>query len=208
MGYGAELFIDFTFSRSISVMVSRDDTFKHFVSISSSHYVSRFLPQVVYECLESSKENFSSLSGIYIAKGPGSFTALRILISYIKGIHAATSTPIYAYNSTDWMAYYILRAKAKVRSPFSIGFYSGAKNFYYFAEYEVEDDVPVLRRTGIVEGEGKTDFSDSDIEKEIGAKYMFYLHLVKKPEVADVAKLQPNYIFQEVLQISQKKERV
>ncbi|MCS7214307.1 MAG: tRNA (adenosine(37)-N6)-threonylcarbamoyltransferase complex dimerization subunit type 1 TsaB [Candidatus Calescibacterium sp.] len=202
MADGVELFIDFTFSKSLSVLVSKDDSVKHFISVASSEHVSKLLPLIVEDCIRNSGQNFSSLSGIYIANGPGSFTALRILVSYIKGIYTALSVPVYIYNSTDWMAYYILKNRKNPKQSFTIGFYSGAKNFYYLSEYIVKDGVPKIQNSRVVECGDNIDFSDNDIEKELGAKYLFYLHLVKAPESVDVEKLQPNYLFSEILQIS------
>lgn len=197
---GIELFIDFTFSNILSVLVSEDDDIKFFISVSSSTHVSKFLPVFVKEALG----EFSSLSGIYIAKGPGSFTALRILISYIKGIYVATSVPVFTYNSTDWMAYYIVQNRKYVSENFSIGFYSGAKNFYYLTEYEMKNGIPTLRSSKITENRDEINFSDEDIQKELGAKYIFYLHLKQAPQKPDIKSLQPLYIFQEILQISKK----
>lgn len=202
---GTELFIDFTFSNTLSVLMSEDDKIKFFISVSNSTPVSRFLPVFVKEALGEKK--LSSLCGIYIAKGPGSFTALRILISYIKGIHAGTSVPVYTYNSTDWMAYYIAKKNNLNNKKFSIGFYSGAKDYYYLTEYETQNEVPHLKKSKITENKEEINFSDSDIEVEQGAKYIFYLHLIKCPETADMKKLQPLYLFQEVLQITQNKKQ-
>lgn len=196
---GTELFIDFTFSNTLSVLLSEDDRIKRFFSVSGSEYKSSFLSPLVRECMRG--KDFSSLSGIYIAKGPGSFTALRILISYVKGIHIATSVPIYTYNSTDWMALYLSKNR-KTGKRFTIGMYSGAKDFYYVSIYEIKDHIPELIESKVQRGNKGIDFEDTDIEKELGAKYLFYLHTEKTAEKPDITKLQPNYLFSSVLQIT------
>lgn len=204
MGKGNELFIDFTFQKCLSVLAASDDVPKHFISVLSSEHVSGILPIVVGECMKSANISFQSLSAIYISKGPGSFTALRVLMSYVKGIHLATSVPIFTYNSTDWMAYYVIKNKKMTSGGFSIGFHSGFRNLYYVVEYKVQERVPLMVRGDVTEDRTQIDFLEDDLERELGAKYMFQVHLVKPPEKPDIRSLQPNYMFKEILQISQK----
>lgn len=57
------------------------------------HHVERVMP-LVEELLEIKKVDASELLGLVAAKGPGSFTGLRIGVSLLKGFSAATGAPL------------------------------------------------------------------------------------------------------------------
>jgi tRNA threonylcarbamoyladenosine biosynthesis protein TsaB len=62
------------------------------------------LPAAVDEVLESAGASLSDLTAIAVAIGPGSFTGLRVGLSYAKGIAAARKISIVGVSSLDALA--------------------------------------------------------------------------------------------------------
>ena len=62
------------------------------------------LPAVVDEVLEAAGASLSGLTAIAVAIGPGSFTGLRVGLSYAKGIAAALKIAIVGVSSLDALA--------------------------------------------------------------------------------------------------------
>jgi len=62
------------------------------------------LPAAVDEVLDAAGASFSDLSAIAVAIGPGSFTGLRVGLSYAKGIAAAGKIAIVGVSSLDTLA--------------------------------------------------------------------------------------------------------
>ena len=78
----------------INVIEQEDDSYRH------SELLTSFIDQIL------SKENIKpeNLSAVAIAKGPGSFTGLRIGFSVAKGICFPYKTPIIGINSLEILA--------------------------------------------------------------------------------------------------------
>jgi tRNA threonylcarbamoyladenosine biosynthesis protein TsaB len=62
------------------------------------------LPSAVEEVLHAAKVGFGDLKAIAVAIGPGSFTGLRVGLSYAKGIAAAARIAIVGVSSLDALA--------------------------------------------------------------------------------------------------------
>jgi tRNA threonylcarbamoyladenosine biosynthesis protein TsaB len=62
------------------------------------------LPDAVNEILDAAGVSFSDLTAIAVAIGPGSFTGLRVGLSYAKGIAAAARIAIVGVSSLDALA--------------------------------------------------------------------------------------------------------
>ncbi len=62
------------------------------------------LPVAVDECLEAAGVGVRNLAGIAIGLGPGSFTGLRVGLSYAKGLARALGIPITGVSSLDAIA--------------------------------------------------------------------------------------------------------
>ncbi len=213
-----KLCVDFTNSHVFSVVLANEkNIIVEVVYNTSMFYGSRFFVEGVEKCLEIAQKRFSDIHEIVIARGPGSFTALRALISYVKGIAVARDVKIHSFLSFDWMALFV---KEKVylshetlqeshnahvhRGKVLLTLFSGAKDFFYSAEYDLEE-VKILslyiRRKDEIERlrEAYTVFDcDHFVEFELGAKYLCRLSSVKQGEVftrENLSKLSPEYVF-------------
>ena len=67
------------------------------------------LPAAVDEVLEAAAVSIGDLTAIAVAIGPGSFTGLRVGLSYAKGIAAARKIPIVGVSSLDALALCVSR---------------------------------------------------------------------------------------------------
>ena len=65
---------------------------------------SKHLMDMIKEALRMSGLNFYDLDGFAVTRGPGSFTGLRIGISTIKGLAAASEKPVVGVSSLETLA--------------------------------------------------------------------------------------------------------
>lgn len=108
MAGGAVLSID-TASDTCSVAVKNSDgaVFESYSDGSGDHFEK--LSVLVTECLEQSGAVISELSLIRVGLGPGSFTGLRIGVSFCKGLACAYRIPLVGVCSFEALAHVALR---------------------------------------------------------------------------------------------------
>ncbi len=82
------------------------------VNINETHAL-HLLP-LIDKTLKSCHLSVSDLDGFAVARGPGSFTGLRIGISTIKGLAAACGKPLAGVSSLDALAYPFCRCDQRV----------------------------------------------------------------------------------------------
>jgi len=126
------------------------------------------LPILVENALNQTKDSFKNLDGIAISMGPGSFTGLRVGLSYAKGLSLALDIPIIPISTFESM---INIAEANESSFVNTIVYSHG-TFVYNAEYELKNDIYV----------SKTDPELVDI-KDIQCKEDSYVIYVGKEEI-------------------------
>jgi len=66
---------------------------------------SKHLMEMILAALEFAGITISEIDGFAVAKGPGSFTGLRIGISTVKGLAAASGKPVVGVSNLDAMAF-------------------------------------------------------------------------------------------------------
>lgn len=131
------IFFDFSFSNTISVAIANENKNEIEVqnSVSSEKlYGTKFIAEVVNSAMKISGTAFEDLGKIVLARGPGSFTALRALIAYSQGISFALRIPIYTTLTFRWIALFLEKLFDMKTIRFHL--FSGKKNIFYCAEYE------------------------------------------------------------------------
>jgi len=212
------IFFDFSFSNIISVAIANER--KKEIEVQSSvssekFYGTRFIADVVNSALKISGVRFDDISKIVLARGPGSFTALRALIAYAQGISFALKIPIYTTLTFRWIALFL--GEFFNRKTIKFHLFSGKKNIFYCAEYEFDMDEKKekgnekAKRIAKIKKEkeriflcgGENLISSLDIERvvpaELGAKYLAELFFTQ-PDLFDffspdeIHKIKPEYL--------------
>jgi tRNA A37 threonylcarbamoyladenosine modification protein TsaB len=204
------IFFDFSFSNTISVAIANERKKELEVqsSVSSEKfYGTRFIADVVNSALKISGVRFDDISKIVLARGPGSFTALRALIAYAQGISFALKIPIYTTLTFRWIALFLGEFLEKEKIKFHL--FSGKKNIFYCAEYgfdmdEKKEKIKIkIEKERLFLCEEENLISSLDIERvvpaELGAKYLTELFFTQ-PDLFDffspdeIHKIKPEYL--------------
>jgi tRNA A37 threonylcarbamoyladenosine modification protein TsaB len=204
------IFFDFSFSNTISVAIANERKKELEVqsSVSSEKfYGTRFIADVVNSALKISGVRFDDISKIVLARGPGSFTALRALIAYAQGISFALKIPIHTTLTFRWIALFLWEFFNREKINFHL--FSGKKNIFYCAEYEFDVgkekyEIKIKKeKERIFLCGGENLISSLDIERvvpaELGAKYLTELFFTQ-PDLFDffspdeIHKIKPEYL--------------
>ncbi len=140
------------------------------------------LPQIVEELMRSAALTMRDLDGIAVGIGPGSFTGLRVALSYAKGVAAALRCPIAGVPSLDAMALCALESGAAAMGTSICPILDARRGEVYTALYRVVPDgleklsddlvaklewlIPRLPDNAVVAGDQRA----ADAESLIGAQ--------------------------------------
>ena len=91
-------------SRKSSIGLMKDDSFYELHS-EKVNDTANSLPQLSKKIIKSASLSFEDLDAICISAGPGSFTGLRVGMSYSKGIAMALDIPIVPVSTFDSLAF-------------------------------------------------------------------------------------------------------
>ena len=119
---------------SIAIM-DNNDCYELFTDTMND--TAKSLPILVENALSKTKNSFQDLDAIAISMGPGSFTGLRVGLSYAKGLSLALDIPIIPISTFDSM---INIAKPNSSNIVNTIIYSHS-TFVYNAEYELKDNL-------------------------------------------------------------------
>ncbi len=160
------IFFDFSFSNTISVAIANER--KKEIEVQSSvssekFYGTKFIGYVVNSALKISGVGFEDIGKIVLARGPGSFTALRALIAYAQGISFALKIPIYTTLTFRWIAFFLGNFFNNKTIKFHL--FSGKKNIFYCAEYEFDMNNNNEEREDEERKKGEKD-KEKEIERE------------------------------------------
>ena len=119
---------------SIAIM-DNNDCYELFVD--SKNDTAKSLPILVDHALKKTKNSFQDLDAIAISMGPGSFTGLRVGLSYTKGLSLSLDIPIIPISTFESM---INIAKPNSSSIINTIIHSHS-TFVYNAEYELKNNL-------------------------------------------------------------------
>ncbi len=182
------LFVEFSYPGALSVALGDERNLEIFLSYAGKVPASRILPDLVGRALSLSQINFADLKKIVIGSGPGSFTSLRVLVSYIKGISYSLKIPVFTYSTFDWL-YLYLKERGIPNSKIYIP--TGVKDVYYVAEYS---DLYFCK----IYVERVRNLVIPLYEYELGAKYLYLISRIKDGKFfhpSEISKLEPDYVF-------------
>jgi len=91
-------------SRKLSVGLMKEESFSELHS-EKINDTANSLPQLSKKIINNASLSFEDLDTICISAGPGSFTGLRVGMSYAKGIAMALDIPIVPVSTFDSLAY-------------------------------------------------------------------------------------------------------
>lgn len=210
-------------SGSIALGTAQEILYSSYFALKITHSET-LLPAMDY-ALKFCGINKSSLSGIVLANGPGSFTGLRIGLATAKGLAMGISIPIYPYNSLELAAAVYYGCEAQILSVVD-----AKMSEIYYALYDSELNELLPPRVGkpgeinalqlqnpIVTGSGtaqvlkalqaanqdyRTGLSPSPVSNAAG---LFALHHLKGREKAfnfdEIAELEPYYLRDSTAQV-------
>ncbi len=86
-------------------------------AISESRSPSQILPEAVGDILRSHGHTIRDLTGLVVTLGPGSFTGIRVALSFCKGIHASTGVPLLGVPTLDALAFALVDREGSYLCP-------------------------------------------------------------------------------------------
>ena len=120
-------------SRKLLVGLMKEDSFSELHSEKINN-TANSLPQLSKKIIKNASMSFEDLDAICISSGPGSFTGLRVGMSYAKGIAMALDIPIVPVSTFDSLAY------KNTSKKLSTLIYSHG-NTFYICEYSVNNGI-------------------------------------------------------------------
>lgn len=93
-----------TATPSCSVAVTDDDMLRAEFTVTAGKSHSRHVMTLIRQVIEWSGLSLGAIDGFAVSKGPGTFTGLRIGISSVKGLAAASGKPVVGISSLKALA--------------------------------------------------------------------------------------------------------
>jgi len=93
--------IETSVKQSSAAIVVENDSYEVFSDIKKD--AAKSLPFIVENVLNKAQSSFNDIDGIAISIGPGSFTGLRVGLSYVKGLSLALDIPIIPISTFESM---------------------------------------------------------------------------------------------------------
>ena len=120
-------------SRKLSVGLMKEESFSELHS-EKINDTANSLPALSKKIINNASLSFEDLNAICISVGPGSFTGLRVGMSYAKGIAMVLDIPIVPISTFDSLAY------ENTSQKLSTLIYSHG-NTFYICKYSLDDGV-------------------------------------------------------------------
>ena len=120
-------------SRKLSVGLMKEESFSELNS-EKINDTANSLPQLSKKIINNASLSFEDLDAICISAGPGSFTGLRVGMSYAKGIAMALDIPIVPVSTFDSLSY------NNSSKELSTLIYSHG-NTFYICEYSLDNGI-------------------------------------------------------------------
>ena len=130
--------IETSVKQSSAAIVIENDSYEVFSDIKKD--AAKSLPFIVENVLNKAQSSFNDIDGIAISMGPGSFTGLRVGLSYVKGLSLALDIPIVPISTFESMINIVKPNPGKVIQTII----HSHGNALYIAQYISKDKLYVL----------------------------------------------------------------
>ena len=130
--------IETSVKQSSAAIVVENDSYEVFSDTKED--AAKSLPFIVENVLNKAQSSFNDIDGIAISMGPGSFTGLRVGLSYVKGLSLALDIPIVPISTFESMINIVKPNPGKVIQTII----HSHGNALYIAQYISKDKLYVL----------------------------------------------------------------
>ena len=130
--------IETSVKQSSAAIVVENDSYEVFSDIKKD--AAKSLPFIVENVLNKAQSSFNDIDGIAISMGPGSFTGLRVGLSYVKGLSLALDIPIVPISTFESMINIVKPNPGEVIQTII----HSHGNALYIAQYISKDELYVL----------------------------------------------------------------
>ena len=153
--------IETSVKQSSAAIVVENDSYEVFSDIKKD--AAKSLPFIIENVLNKAQSSFNDIDGIAISMGPGSFTGLRVGLSYVKGLSLALDIPIVPISTFESMINIVKPNPGKVIQTII----HSHGNALYIAQYISKDKLYVLDSIPKI-----VDINDLKLKKDISIIYV------------------------------------
>ena len=153
--------IETSVKQSSAAIVVENNSYEIFSDIKED--TAKSLPFIVENVLNKAQSSFNDIDGIAISMGPGSFTGLRVGLSYVKGLSLALDIPIVPISTFESMINIVKPNPGKVIQTII----HSHGNALYIAQYISKDELYVLDSVPKI-----IDINDLECKKDMSIIYV------------------------------------
>ena len=153
--------IETSVKQSSAAIVVDNNSYEIFSDIKED--TAKSLPFIVENVLNKAQSSFNDIDGIAISMGPGSFTGLRVGLSYVKGLSLALDIPIVPISTFESMINIVKPNPGKVIQ----AIIHSHGNALYIAQYISKDELYVLDSVPKI-----IDINDLECKKDMSIIYV------------------------------------
>ena len=171
--------IETSVKQSSAAIVIENDSYEVFSDIKKD--AAKSLPFIVENVLNKAQSSFNDIDGIAISMGPGSFTGLRVGLSYVKGLSLALDIPIVPISTFESMINIVKPNPGKVIQTII----HSHGNALYIAQYISKDELYVLDSVPKI-----IDINDLECKKDMSIIYVGPNKIVDQLNIKEMNNIQ------------------
>ena len=171
--------IETSVKQSSAAIVIENDSYEVFSDIKKD--AAKSLPFIVENVLNKAQSSFNDIDGIAISMGPGSFTGLRVGLSYVKGLSLALDIPIIPISTFESMINIVKPNPGKVIQTII----HSHGNALYIAQYISKDKLYVLDSVPKI-----VDINDLKLKKDMFIIYVGPNKIVEQLNIKEMNNIQ------------------
>ena len=171
--------IETSVKQSSAAIVVENDSYEVFSDIKKD--AAKSLPFIVENVLNKAQSLFNDIDGIAISMGPGSFTGLRVGLSYVKGLSLALDIPIIPISTFESMINIVKPNPGKVIQTII----HSHGNALYIAQYISKDKLYVLDSIPKI-----VDINDLKLKKDMFIIYVGPNKIVEQLNIKEMNNIQ------------------